>query len=99
MHSSPAVGNGLVFFNSHDGFIYAVDKNTGKLAWKYQTGGETTYDLWDYYLSSPIIHDGIVFIGSGDNHVYALDGGTGRLIWKFKTDGVVHASPVISDSL
>lgn len=36
--SSPAVVNNRVYVNSM--YIYCLDANTGKLIWKYETGGE-----------------------------------------------------------
>ena len=35
--SSPAVANGKVYFGSGDGYVYAVDALSGKLAWRYNT--------------------------------------------------------------
>ena len=36
--SSPAVVNGIAYFGSGDGNVYAVDANSGVLQWKYGTG-------------------------------------------------------------
>src|SRR4051794_8327306 len=37
--SSPAISDGVVFFGSSDGCMYAVDQKTGQQKWKHQTGG------------------------------------------------------------
>jgi hypothetical protein len=34
---SPAVANGIVFFGSTDGNLYALDEETGRQKWKYRT--------------------------------------------------------------
>ena len=63
--SSPAVSNGVVYFASGDGYVYAVDAASGTLRWKYQTG--------DVIHASPAIADGVVYIGSWDSYFYAID--------------------------
>ena len=83
--SSPAAANGLLFFGSFDGHVYAVD-NQGKMKWKFLTGNRI--------VSSPIVHDGIVYVGSSDHNMYALDAQRGTLLWRFLTDGEVVSSPV-----
>jgi outer membrane protein assembly factor BamB len=37
--SSPAVANGLVYFGSDDGVVYALNASTGAKLWSYSTGG------------------------------------------------------------
>jgi outer membrane protein assembly factor BamB len=34
----PEEKNGVVFFGTKNGFVYALDKNTGKTLWTYRTG-------------------------------------------------------------
>ena len=82
--SSPAISNGVVYFGSGDGNVYALDAATGALKWKFQTG--------DVVHASPAIADGLVLIGSWDTYFYALDAETGAEKWKFKTgdDPAIH---------
>ena len=75
--SSPAVWNGMVYFGSGDGNVYALDVNTGTARWKFATGNVVH--------ASPAIADGTVFIGSWDSYFYALDAATGAQKWRFKT--------------
>ena len=75
--SSPAVWDGKVYFGSGDGNVYALDADTGTLAWKFKTG--------DVVHASPAIVDGTLFIGSWDSYFYALDARTGKTKWRFKT--------------
>ena len=90
--SSPAVWNGVVYFGSGDGDIYALDAASGALRWKYQTG--------DVVHASPAIADGTVFIGSWDSYMYALDATSGALKWRFKTgeDADIHNQQGIQSS-
>jgi len=75
--SSPAVANGLVYFGSGDGNVYAVDAAIGALKWKFTTG--------DVVHASPAVAGGLVLVGSWDTNFYALDAATGAERWRFKT--------------
>jgi outer membrane protein assembly factor BamB len=75
--SSPTVWDGKVFFGNGDSNVYALDADTGKLAWKFKTG--------DVVHASPAIADDTLFIGSWDSYFYALDARTGAQRWRFKT--------------
>ena len=62
--SSPAIWNGMVYFGSGDGNIYALDAANGTAKWKFATGNVVH--------ASPAIADGTVFIGSWDSYFYAM---------------------------
>jgi len=76
--SSPVIEQGMVYFGSGDSHIYALDENTGKLAWKYKTN--------DVVHSSPAISNGVVYCGSFDSKMYALDAKTGKEMWSFQAE-------------
>jgi outer membrane protein assembly factor BamB len=82
--SSPVVADGVVFFGSGDGNVYALDARTGTLRWKVQTG--------DVVHASPALADGVVYIGSWDSYFYAIDAASGTVKWKFHSgeDPVIH---------
>ncbi len=91
VYSSPAIGdNGLIYFGSQDGFLYAIT-HEGKGKWKFDTGGQVR--------ASPAIgKDGTVYIGSHNPNIYALDGTTGKQKWVFTTAGpYVEGSCAIGD--
>jgi len=75
--SSPVVSNGIVYFGSGDGNIYALDAASGELKWKFQTD--------DVVHASPAISGGVLFVGSWDSYFYTLDAATGKEKWRFKT--------------
>jgi outer membrane protein assembly factor BamB len=90
--SSPAVADGVVYFGSGDGRVYAVDAASGALRWQVQTGNVVH--------ASPAIANGVVYIGGWDTYFRALDAATGRELWKFKTgdDDVIHNQTGIQSS-
>ena len=40
IEAPPLVLDGVVYFGSTDGFLYAVKATNGKVIWKYETDGE-----------------------------------------------------------
>ncbi|MBS1717551.1 MAG: PQQ-binding-like beta-propeller repeat protein [Armatimonadetes bacterium] len=77
--SSPVTANGLIYFGSDDGNIYAVDATTGVQKWMAATGGPVD--------STPAVVDGSLYVVSYDGRLYCLDAATGDTKWKFITEG------------
>jgi outer membrane protein assembly factor BamB len=86
---SPAVANGVVYFGSYDGNVYALDASTGAKLWSYGPigGGGPS--------SSPAVANGVVYIGSFSGNVDALDASTGALLWSFPTEDMMSSSPTV----
>jgi len=97
--SSPVVAQGMVYFGSGDGHLYAVDAATGELRWKFQTG--------DVVHASPAYAGGVLYVGSWDSYLYAVDAATGHEKWRFKSgeDPLIHnqvgfqSSPVVVEGV
>ena len=94
--SSPVVVGDRVYFGSGDGFVYALDRRSGKEAWKYKTEAVIR--------TSPAVAKGVVYIGGFDGKLYALDAQSGKLKWSFKTEGnaffktgEIQGSPSVAD--
>jgi len=85
--SSPALGEGMVFIGSADGFVYALDQTTGLEEWRFQTG--------DFVQSTPSYSGGLVFVGSDDFNVYALNASNGEMVWSYNVSGKVRSSPKV----
>lgn len=89
--SSPVVANGLVYFGSSDGRLYAVDALNGQLRWNFDTGGPV--------LSTVAVADSTVFVGSADHSLYALDAQSGALRWRHETGSWIVSSPLPAHGL
>ena len=86
IESSPAIGNdGTVYFGSHDGYFYAVDKE-GILKWKIKIATpkeKKNYNTQIAISSSPAIaKDGTIHVASHDQNLYAISS-DGNVKWKF----------------
>ena len=77
VRSSPAVTNDAVYFGSGDGYLYAVDLQSGEEKWRYKTGGAVH--------SSPAVVNGVVYFTSRDNCLYAVEAQSGKPVLKFQT--------------
>lgn len=91
IHSSPTVVDGVVYFGSQDGALYAVDAETGTELWEFRTNG--------FVDSSPAVVNGIVYFGSNDSNFYALDAQTGTELWRFRTGKAIQSSPAVADGM
>jgi outer membrane protein assembly factor BamB len=97
--SSPVVANGMVYFGSGDGNVYALDAATGAQVWRFQTG--------DVVHSSPALVDNTLYVGSWDTYLYGLDAATGKEKGRFRTgdDPQIHnhhgiqSSPAVVDGV
>jgi outer membrane protein assembly factor BamB len=65
--STPAVYQGVVYLNTHQGSVIAVDAADGQLVWQDETG----FHSW----SSPAVIDGTLVVATclGDIRAYSLD--------------------------
>jgi len=78
--SSPTVVGNKIFWGGGDGFLYALDRLSGKRLWNLKTGGRIR--------STPAVGaDGSVYVGSFDGKLYAAEGETGKLKWVYETEG------------
>jgi outer membrane protein assembly factor BamB len=71
--SPPVVAAGRVFFNSDDGYVYALNAATGGLLWKSKLGVTSSQPL-------PVVGNGMVYVWGGF-YLSALDARSGLTVW------------------
>ena len=76
--SSPVVVDGIVYFGSEDGTVYALKAKNGARKWTFQTAGAV------YGVSYA---NGRLFFGDKTGKVTAVNADNGRLIWQKQTNG------------
>lgn len=75
--SSVVVAGGRLYVAAIDEHtVYALDEDTGDVAWTYTAGGRVD--------SPPTIYEGNVLFGSADGWVYCLRTADGELVWRFR---------------
>ncbi|MBK8025981.1 MAG: PQQ-like beta-propeller repeat protein [Chloroflexi bacterium] len=77
---------GICFIGSGDGFVYALDANTGFNSWRFRTNGPI--------YASPAAYKGFIIVPSTDTFVYSINTQTGRERWRFQSD-----SPLVGSAL
>jgi eukaryotic-like serine/threonine-protein kinase len=81
--SSPVISDGLIYFGTDKGIIYACDL-TGKVAWKLDAGSSTD--------APPLIAGQKIIFSTSDGRLMAADKKTGKLLWTYKTDNQIVGS-------
>ncbi len=73
----PVVSNGLVLLGSTtDDSVRALDAETGRVRWRFTTGGPVRF--------APDVYEGRAYVASDDGRLYCLEVRTGELLWEFR---------------
>lgn len=84
-------GFGLVYVNSKNGSLYAINEHDGTLAWATAVGTPSIGNV-----STPAIGpDGTLYVGSLDNNLYVLNSATGAILRTTTVGGGIDSSPAI----
>lgn len=91
---TPMVVDGTVYFGDWDGFVHAVDPDTGEERWRTEVGSPV--------MSSVTVDDGDVYAATND-HVVLLDAADGTERWRARTSdhpiAISPGSPVLAGDL
>ncbi len=94
VHGSPAIVGEFVYVGAYDGAVYAFDRRSGALRWRYELGYQVG--------SSPAVVPawGLLFSSherspQGGGVVVALDARTGAEIWQQPTEAHPHSSVAV----
>jgi outer membrane protein assembly factor BamB len=98
IHGGALATDAHVFFACDNGWLYKLDRKTGKEAWRYDLGDarvsralphQVLDDIgvgeFDFDTSSPepVMAEGVLYIGSGDGSFHAVDAESGQRVWRF----------------
>ena len=101
--AQPTVVGDALYVASDSGFLYKLDKRSGKERWRapidqgsparIPAGEENS--RWDRYGSSVAADDARVYIASRDKHLYALDMESGKEQWRVAAKDIMTATPAL----
>lgn len=95
----PCVADGKVFTHGPEGIVQALDLESGKRLWSYDTVTELESPQGYFGRAcSPLVVDGKVLLNVGGRNgagIIALDVSTGKLVWKTCDDEAGYASPIL----
>jgi outer membrane protein assembly factor BamB len=92
--TSGAIANGIAYFGTGGGTLFALNATTGVRLWQYPPTG-----VIGGISSSPAVALGsktLVF-GSSDHYMYALNLTSHVLLWRYLTGSVISSSPAVAD--
>jgi outer membrane protein assembly factor BamB len=78
--STPVTNKNDIIFGAWDTYLYSLNKNTGKLNWKWSNGSS----IRNYSPAAciPVIKDDVIFIVAPDRYLTAIDAASGKTLWR-----------------
>ena len=105
--ATAAVSDGMLYTQTNEGVVYALDAITGAPVWTFDTMPD--FNSWDFnswrdterdvarIAASPAVAHETVYIGTEKGQVVALDVRTGAVRWKTELGGAIRSSPAVAD--
>ncbi len=87
---TPATMKGNVYAASHDGYLSRYDADSGKQAWRVETGKKLTGGVG--------AGDGMIFVGTGKGEVLSFSE-EGKLLWQSQLSSEVLSAPQTEDGV
>jgi len=107
LHAPPAVGEGVVYFGSDEGALFAVDAATGAQKWEFTPSTSTLIPVLNIkekptpiFAGPVLVGKRVIFVGAL-NKIYALNTATHeKPDWEFEAGSPVWGTPlVVSDTI
>jgi polyvinyl alcohol dehydrogenase (cytochrome) len=85
--AQPIIVGATVYVGSWDGFMYALNRDTGALLWQTYLGKTTNPNTsctpqTAGISAAPEIYNNVLYVPGGDQYFYALDPTHGNILWK-----------------
>ena len=91
--AAPAVDGDRLYLTAQTGHIIALDRGTGEVAWRYDTGHSTGFPA----TAAPAVAGDLVIAPVRPGHVVGLDRSSREVIWKKDIGAPMMASPIVVD--
>lgn len=77
-----AIAGNFVYAPALEGYLYCLDRRTGKVVWKYRSiESKDEKEFAPGFKAAPLIAAGAVFAGDEDGFLHAVDAETGKPRW------------------
>ena len=104
MHGEALATADAVFFVCDNGFLFKLERTTGKELWRYDLGDaqaprimphQIVYE-YDFKSPRPLLADGVIYVGAGDGGFHAVDAASGARIWRVATGAKIRTDAMVS---
>lgn len=92
--SRPVIYNDVILFGAWDRHLYALNKKTGQLAWKWNNGSPVIN--YSPAACIPVVYNDVVYIVAPDRYLSAIDITNGNTLWR-TNEATVRESIGISE--
>jgi outer membrane protein assembly factor BamB len=96
VESTPLAYEGNIIFGAWDTFLYAVDKQTGSLSWKWSNGSPVRN--LSPAACTPVGARGRIFVVAPDRYMTAIEASTGNTVWRSNAHMVRETIGLSEDS-
>jgi len=103
--ASPTVAEGKVIVHGADGMMSALDLETGKLLWNFDTVAQLSSPQGFFgRVCAPLVSEGkVIFMAGGKNAkgpagLVALSLADGKIVWQGVEDEASYAAPILRES-
>lgn len=97
-----------VYFVCDNGFLFKLDRKTGKEVWRYDLGDAQVprtlphqviansgdFD-WDNTSPRPLLADDVIYVGSGDGSMHAVNAASGQRVWRSAAEGKIRTDALL----
>jgi polyvinyl alcohol dehydrogenase (cytochrome) len=99
VRSQPAPAGGAVYVGSHNGGVYALERQSGCVRWIFQAGSEVrTGIVVSPWRAGDRTAKPLAYFGDVAGNVYAIDAVHGQLVWRVRADdnpSTITAAPAL----
>lgn len=90
--SKPAQAEGLILFGDQEGYVFALDAQTGSVRWQIQpdTGPNRAV------ISAPVIYETTLYFASQAGTLYAVEAATGNALWNKPIGGKIYSDIILT---
>lgn len=93
IEATAAIVGDTVYVGTMTGALHAINLSTGRMRWKFVTGGSGIS-------AAPLVHGHTVYVGDEGGAFYAINTANGALRWKFTTgDKIASGAIFVADSV